>query len=187
MIKQVLLAVTLLFTANTMAASCSDQINQVSGLTDEAKQTMVIACEQAKLTANTTDATVEQVDKWSEISLKFAKALGVAANELGVAANTFLDTPAGKLTAAFIAWKVMGNTATLIVAGLLGLIFFHFLAKAFRRILTTSGYEEKKTRWGTKKVPILEPWRTMADSACFFTVLSYALEAIFLIVIVANI
>ena len=52
----------------------------------------------------------------------FAKALGVAARELGIAANDFLATDAGRLTAAIIIWKVLGKSLVALVIGTLLLV-----------------------------------------------------------------
>lgn len=52
----------------------------------------------------------------------FAKALGIAARELGIAANDFLATDAGRLTAAIIIWKVLGKGLVALVIGTLLLV-----------------------------------------------------------------
>jgi hypothetical protein len=66
--------------------------------------------------------TIESVDKWADISLKFARALGVAAKELGIAANDFLKTPAGMLTAGVIVFQYMGGPIIHVSIGLFILI-----------------------------------------------------------------
>lgn len=48
----------------------------------------------------------------------FAKALGIAARELGVTVNDFLHTDAGKLTAILIIWKIAGTAAVKMLYGL---------------------------------------------------------------------
>jgi len=50
----------------------------------------------------------------------FAKALGIAAKELGVTVNDFLHTDAGKLTALLIIWKVAGAA---VMKALYGMLF----------------------------------------------------------------
>ncbi len=47
----------------------------------------------------------------------FARALGIAAKELGVTVNDFLHTDAGKLTAALIIWKVAGASLVKLIFG----------------------------------------------------------------------
>ena len=72
----------------------------------------------------------------------FAKALGIAAKELGVTVNDFLHTDAGKLTALLIIWKVTGTT---IIHTLYAGLFFVFGMCITRMIYTrlfTKGYEK---------------------------------------------
>jgi hypothetical protein len=62
----------------------------------------------------------------------FAKALGIAAHELNINVNEFLSTPAGKLTAILIIWKVAGiglvhllwGITTFFVTGIITRILF---------------------------------------------------------------
>jgi hypothetical protein len=71
----------------------------------------------------------------------FAKALAIAAKELGITINEFLATPAGKLTAALIIWKVAGVA---IIHMLYGVLFITVGLVASRVIyvrLFTAGYE----------------------------------------------
>ncbi len=49
----------------------------------------------------------------------FAKAIGIAARELGVTVNEFLKTDAGKLAALIIVWKMIGASLVKLVMGLL--------------------------------------------------------------------
>ncbi len=72
----------------------------------------------------------------------FAKALAVAARELGVTINDFLNTPAGKLTAALIVWKVAG---TAIMHALYGVFFVTVglvVIRMFYMRLFTDRYEK---------------------------------------------
>lgn len=63
----------------------------------------------------------------------FAKAISIAAKELGVTVNDFLHTDAGKLTAALIIWKVAGAS---IIHMLYGTIFFT-TGMTFTRLIYT--------------------------------------------------
>ena len=49
----------------------------------------------------------------------FAKAMGIAAKELNVTINDFLTSPAGKLTAVLIIWKIAGATFIKMLYGML--------------------------------------------------------------------
>lgn len=72
----------------------------------------------------------------------FAKAINIAARELGVTVNEFLKTDAGKLTAVLIVWKVAGAS---IAHGLYGVLFLTVGLTMLRVMyvrLFTSGYKE---------------------------------------------
>lgn len=81
------------------------------------------AAEAAGITTNPT-ATMTLAATWgtqaAQAAEGFAKALSIAAKELGVTINDFLHTDAGRLTAALIIWKVAGAT---IVHTLYGMVF----------------------------------------------------------------
>ncbi len=90
----------------------------------------------------------------------FAHALAIAAKELGITINEFLATPAGKLTAALIIWKVAGAS---IIHALYGCLFLTVGLSVSRMIymrLFTSGYEKVEYKrfgglWsGTKLVRV---------------------------------
>ncbi len=61
----------------------------------------------------------------------FAHALAIAAKELGITINEFLATPAGKLTAALIIWKVAGAAIIHMLYGM----FFLTVGLSFSRML----------------------------------------------------
>ncbi|AUG85155.1 hypothetical protein FDJ19_gp143 [Vibrio phage Ceto] len=186
----VLLAATLSF--NAFAGSCAQSVNNISGLDKATKQQMIIQCEQAKLDTITqipgevSDATVEKMDKWSEISLKFAKAIGVAAREVGVATNEFLQTPAGKFTAAIILWKVLSIsqwTMFFLITGVTTIV-----VRSFIRLMRLSHYEERETKFfGRRKQPIYSTWRDLGDTQAFFVVCGYAVIIIVFLVAGINI
>lgn len=83
----------------------------------------------------------------------FAKALGIAARELGVTVNDFLHTDAGKLTAILIIWKVAGATAVKVLYGILFLVAGSVLARVLYIRLFTKGYEKVSYTflWGVMK------------------------------------
>jgi hypothetical protein len=70
----------------------------------------------------------------------FAKALNIAAKELGVTVNDFLHTDAGRLTAALIIWKVAGTGIVHILFGLLVLVIGLTLARTFYLRLFTEKF-----------------------------------------------
>ena len=72
----------------------------------------------------------------------FAKALSIAAKELGITINEFLGTPAGKLTAALIVWKVAGASIIHILYGLAFMTVGLIIARVIYMRLFTAGYEK---------------------------------------------
>jgi hypothetical protein len=72
----------------------------------------------------------------------FAKALGIAAKELGLTINDFLHTDAGKLTAALIIWKVAGAGVAKILYALLFVTVGMFITRMIYLRLFTKGYEK---------------------------------------------
>lgn len=51
----------------------------------------------------------DKVDKWVNIGERVGKMLGGAAKELGIAANEFVKTDVGRMTAILVVWNYMGN------------------------------------------------------------------------------
>lgn len=109
------------------------------GLSSQAKQNLIIECEKAKLTQpqQPSSVTVEDVDKWADISQKFAGAIGIAAKEIGVSVNEFIKTPAGMITVALVIWMSIGES--LIILGAMGFIWV-VIFLGLRR-LWTNGHE----------------------------------------------
>ena len=102
------------------AAQCADIAN-IHGLSHTQRQEIVVACETAKLdvTTSTTKVDLMAVSEWGQVAKDWAEAIGIAAKELGFAANEFLATDAGKLTAGLIAWHILGEDIIDIVTSLL--------------------------------------------------------------------
>lgn len=72
----------------------------------------------------------------------FARALGIAAKELNVTINDFLGSPAGKLTAFLIVWKVAGASILQFGYGLLVVTVGLTLARVLYVRLFTKEYKE---------------------------------------------
>lgn len=146
----------------TAFASNDCDLTDVIGLDSEAMATLRVACEQALLDATTSSAlsTVAgdlsmNPDKLSEYGLvaqEWAKALGIAATELGIAVDTFLDTDAGKLTAFIIIWQVMGENILGFLFGvpLLVTILWLGMRTAQRAKIRSIEYSEEQKTWRGK-------------------------------------
>ena len=95
-------------------------------------------------------ATITMAATWGQQAAAaaegFARALGIAAKELGVTVNDFLHTDAGKITAVLIIWKVAGATAvkmmygTLFVAvglSIVRVMYFRLFTKEYKEVQYT--------------------------------------------------
>ena len=107
---------------------------------------LVLACSAVAVAANTppaseTSAATQWAADMATVAESFARAIGIAARELGVAVNDFLNTPAGMLTAVVIIWKVIGaGVVTVLVCVPIMAIFTIAFFKVLRGLLV-SGYE----------------------------------------------
>lgn len=72
----------------------------------------------------------------------FGRAFTIAARELGITVNEFLATPAGKLTAGLIIWKVMGASLVKILFGIFFVGTGLTVARVIYKRLFTKGYEK---------------------------------------------
>ena len=94
-------------------------------------------------------ANAEMVDvagKWGGVAKEFAQAIGIAAKELGIAVNDFLDSPAGYLMALILLTKYAGTL-------LIGIPFTLFSGWCLYKVLVNLRikkitYEYRKAFWG---------------------------------------
>lgn len=118
--------------------------------------------------------TPEKAATWANVGTQVGKALGDAARELGSAANEFVRTPVGMMTAGIILYKYVGND--LLATGIdLTRMVFHIIAAgciffiggaiwiwSYRRakldrIVIDKLVPEKGWRANTKKTVIYQP------------------------------
>ena len=159
--KKLLLFLVLCFAGITpaLADTCDDI--RPNGLTTVQVATLKQNCLEA-IKQNSTDdndpvKTVDQVQavashasQWGTVAKDFAYAIGIAAHELGVQANTFLNTPAGKFTAALIVWKMMGQQILAVFLCVPLIIFTWFAVLRLSRMFLTEKVEYTHTPvlWG---------------------------------------
>lgn len=160
------------------------EIKGTQGLDEVTIQKLKLACEEAKLVAQQAlvvptaavassavqtvkeAVTAENISAFGQASRDVAKAIGLAASELGLAVNEFLRSPAGILTVTVVLWKMFGlQMLGLFLCGLTLVIAFWFVKRA-----TVSEYTmvEKRRFWGlytvTKRVPTYATFKEMDDS-----------------------
>lgn len=94
-------------------------------------------------------SSVEQMSKYAEVATQVAGALGIAARELGMAANDFLQTPAGVFVAFIIMFKVLGPTVVAFLStALLLLLAGKVLGVMWNK---DTGETEEVTGWWNSK------------------------------------
>jgi hypothetical protein len=119
------------------------------GLSPEVVKQMMDLCvkdkeKQASITGVASE-NIKNLGEFATISKEFASSLGIAANELGVAANTFLASPAGMLTAGVIIWKVFAMN----ILGLLFILVTIGIWIFMLRAVMTEKFETKMVEgWG---------------------------------------
>ena len=156
--KRILIAITLLFAfAATPALAEECIITGVSSLSDDAKHDLKIACLEAlkssKSGIGNFDVTnPEALSAYGIVAQEWAKALGIAATELGIAADEFLGTGAGKLTAAVIIWQVAGDSLLGLIFGIPLLIVIIVMGSGIARrcLVDKITYSETEKNWRGK-------------------------------------
>lgn len=174
--KKVLAALALLFAISSPAyAACT---LQHADLPDSIIKEMEAACakKEEELAQKAQElkfapSSVEQMSKYAEVATQVAGALGIAARELGMAANDFLQTPAGVFVAFIILFKVLGPTIVAFMSTALLLL----LAGKVLRVMwnrDTGETQEVTNRWGTKRTVRVYhrlTYREQEDTAIFWS------------------
>lgn len=157
--KYILALITSLFLVTPVLTFAESQttITTASGLTDEQKADL--SAQAAKMVAdNASGATpstkAKEFQQWVDLGTAIGSGLASTARELGVAANDFVKTPVGKLTAGLIVWHFVGSTLIHIGFGVLWLLTMGtVLYVLYRRMsykTTTTNYEAGKGPNGEK-------------------------------------
>jgi hypothetical protein len=147
----------LVFACKPVAAAEIDCTNvNIAGMSSSDVERVRVACEAVADKLPTIPVvTPGQISEWGTVAKDFAAAIGIAAKELGIAANDFLDSPAGTLTAAVILWHVAGATIWKLVVGVPFLIsLWSILFMLIRK------YTFIETKTDVVTVPSFLPWST---------------------------
>lgn len=135
------------------------------------KQVAVAAAEQATPTLDP-----KRVDEYVALGERIGKMMGGAAQELGVAVNTFVETPVGKWTMAMIVWKFMGNALMHIFGGVVILVAgFTFLAVMLRRRYPLEVEYRPELFLGVFNRRLTEKRRVLEDGDVWFFCISGAI------------
>ncbi len=189
--KKLIFALLLTFTSPAWACD----ISGTAGLDAVAVQKLKQACEQAKLealqsknegvvqqTLNTVSGavTADRISAFGQASKDVAVALGLAAKELGIAANDFITTPAGILTVFVVMWKLFGIQ----FMGIMFCLFFLWVTGWFVRRVLVEEYTvvEKRRFWGlytvTKRIPTYSSFSNMSDDQGISIIIACAVCAL---------
>ena len=146
-----LFAIFALLMATQSFAATPDPMNELTDV-QRAEVSLHIAqkAAEAKIQA---PSSPKQVEQWVSYGTQIGQALAGTARELGIVANEFIQTPAGKLTMAMIIWKVMGHD--IVHVGLAMMMFFTMIPLwiyLFRRMCIIKGFEYRAIQFGEKTV-----------------------------------
>ena len=112
---------------------------------------------------------VKKVDEYVALGERIGKMMGGAAKELGVAVNTFAETPVGKWTMAMIVWKFMGNAIIHVFGGVLILVVgFTYIGVLMRRRYPLAVEYRPELFLGVFKRQIKVDRKQMEDSDVWF-------------------
>lgn len=130
------------------------------GLSEEQKAQLVQQAEQMKQQSGTNETIIEKVsnpenlNKWVEVGKGMGIAIAEVAQHVGMAADKFLESSAGKITLALIIWKVIGTDLVHVFGGIAFMLvfipmWFYFfkricLVKSIRYLKPTDGYKTIK-------------------------------------------
>lgn len=108
--KIVLISFMTLCSTGVYADDCEDSVSR-SNMSIESKAAMVSACREAEKvkTGVSTELSEQTMSNVVNQSEQIAAALAKAASGIGLAADAFIKTDAGKFVAVMIAWRVMGS------------------------------------------------------------------------------
>ncbi|HET8686943.1 MAG TPA: hypothetical protein VFM18_09810 [Methanosarcina sp.] len=140
----------------SMSAFAGITTNNLEGFNDlpeaqKAEIAQLVAQKKEETAPISSDKTLTRLDKYAEVGQRLGVGLVAAAKELGIAANDFVKTPVGKVTAALIIWKVIGND----FLHLFGAFFFFFISPpciifVFKRYMWEYAKEKTLTRTNFK-------------------------------------
>lgn len=94
---------------------------------------------------------IDTVDKWVNVGERIGKMVGGAAREVGIAANEFVQTDVGKMTAAMIVWNYMGADVVDVFVHVVGGTAFIFIGLTWIFIVMRRSQDTKIVYSTTEK------------------------------------
>lgn len=143
MFRIVALVFMMMFSFNVIAQNadiCADVPAATKNLTSQEANVILKACRRDEgnpISKVAENITPENANRFSEAAKGVAQAVGIAAKELGIAANDFLDSPAGYVLAAVLLFNYGGYIISGILFGLpITIIVLTVLYKFYRNART---------------------------------------------------
>lgn len=166
---------------------CLDIATSTKGKSTAEIATILESCRSAPSANLLPEVTAEEANNWADASKSFASAIAVAAKELGIAVNDFLDSPAGWILAGLLIFNYAGETIVgiLIGAPFMFLAFFVWYKITISVMRDDIKYEYIPYLWGAFKIKRLVSYTThWGENAIFTSVVAFigifAVTAIFL-------
>jgi hypothetical protein len=175
-----LILIALALSASASHASTSRYFD-TDGLTEveaaEIQKQIALRRESAKKKDQLIDVSnppsSEKLNVWVDAGVQLGKGLAAVAKELGVAANDFVKTPVGKLTAAVILYKFMGKDLIKLIVGLLfmavsGSVWIYMVRRiaVIEKIVVTEDIKDNK-KISKKEVIYGQKWYATGDGTKF--------------------
>ena len=133
------LVFAMLFTLPTWACTLTNSTVPASAV--KAIEAECAKAEEA-VTSQVAKVDAERLSAYADVATQIAKAVGIAAQEMGVAVNDFIKTPAGILTVAVILVKVLGK---LVVAMFFCVMVVYCAIRGIRYLWTD--FSDEVPRW----------------------------------------
>lgn len=192
-IGKMLLGLALALASTAALASTPACTIDAPGISESARADLKASCLATFAKENPSAAAVAEAEQkiakisaWGQVAKDAAGAIGIAAHELNVGVNEFLASPAGKLTAFLIVWKVAGSAILSKLLGLLMLPFAWYLVKRIANGLMVKEitYETKPVLWGLFNRRYVasvrrDDWDNMGDGKNLILFLLVAVATIF--------
>lgn len=181
--KLFLIAVLIAIFAPLALADEAPKCDIPGNFAPETLAAMKKACEQTIATP----PQIKDATQWGQMAQEFAKALGIAAHEIGVSVNEFVASPAGYITVGVVLWKTVGGSIAKY-----GLVFCIWLLGTclIRGMWTVRHVDrEYKNIFGslrTKRTRVYNSWSDAEDSQVFCCALVLLGMAIFTAIALCN-
>lgn len=184
MFRALLLSALMLFAVPSFAQEtgpnpCADIANATKDLTPQATATLLESCRTKATTAVEKLADPDVANKWAEAAKGIGQGIGVAAKELGIAANDFLDSPAGLVVAVLLLFNFAGGFMGALIAAPMSVLSLYVLYKLLVRLwVEKATYTMVPVLWGAFSFRrVTEYTRTDADESVIFMTTIYLASA----------